>query len=121
MFFSRVRYLQGVFTPSGGAPPGVSTDTNTVTVPTIVSVSLPTAATEVSYVLPAGTKTFLLKTETLNARLQLSYTSGQSGTLYLTIPYSANYTVSGLDAGASITLYVQSNKASTAVEIVSWA
>lgn len=91
-----------------------------VTTPTITNTTIALANTEETFSLPAGTKRFLLKTRTPNVKMQLSYVSGQSGTTYLTILPGTYYLEDGVDAGASLTLYIQSNKDSTVVELLSW-
>lgn len=91
-----------------------------VTAPTIINTTIVLADSEEAFSLPAGTKRFLLKTRTPNVRMQLSYVLGESGTTYLTILPGTYYLEDGVDTGASLTLYVQSNKASTVVELLSW-
>lgn len=89
---------------------------DTDTTATIYNVSTPLAATEYSQALPADTKQFILKTRS-NAKLQLSYTSGQSGTLFVTIHGSAVY--SDDNFYSSQTLYFQVDKSDT-VEIIAY-
>lgn len=121
MINTRVRFLYSVFTPSGGAPSGAPGETNTVTNPTIFNLDLPIVNTEDSYILPAGTKQFLVQVRNSNAKLQLAYISGDSSLNFLTIKPNNWYSMDGLDATASVTLYIQSNLANTVVEITSWA
>ena len=103
---------------SGGSTSVAISGVNT---PSIQNVTITLAATEETITLPAGTRRFMIKTRTENAKMQISYVSGESGTQYLTLIPGAVYKEDGIDAAASVSLYVQSNKASTVVELVSWA
>lgn len=85
--------------------------------PTIYNVSVPLAATEVSQALSAGVKRFTIKVRG-NSTLQLAFTSGQSGTNYISIPFGCTYTEDGLNFSG--TLYFQTVKASQTVEILEW-
>lgn len=110
----------GVFSPSGVS--NVSSDNTDllVTTPAISNTTLGSANTESSIALPAGTKRFSLRARG-QAKLQLAYSSGDSGITYLTILPGNIYTEELIDASASLTVYVQSNKSSTTVELVSWS
>jgi hypothetical protein len=111
-----------VFTPSGsGGLPSSPVTTVKPGTPTIDNVSLPLAGTEYSYVLPAGTQRFVLKLRSYSASLQLSYTLGQSGLVYLTLPPGTNYSEADILETVTITLYMQATANSQIVEIVSWA
>lgn len=90
----------------------------TSTTPTIYNVSAVTAGTEYSQVLPSNTKSFVLKSRG-NAKVQLSYTSGQSGTSFLTIPAGAVYTDENFYT--SLTVYFQANKNGETIEIIAFA
>lgn len=110
------------FTPagSGGLPPS----TVTLIVPTtatVANVPVPLATTEVSYALPAGTSRFMVKAREYLADIKLSYSSGTSGTVYITIPRGCNYSEAEVNTGTAHTLYFQTNVASQVVEIISWA
>lgn len=111
------------FTPagSGGAPstpvtiPGL-----TVLTPTIANVSIPLAGTEVSYILPAGTKRFLILLRTPSmAKLKLAYVSGDSGLLYVTVNPGCHYG-EGEILTPSLTLYFQATLPGQVAEVVSW-
>lgn len=91
-----------------------------VTTPTISNVLLTTANTEVSHALPASTKMFLMQNRG-NGRIQLSYTSGQSGITFVTIWPGNIKWIDTINPSAVITIYMQSNLASQTVEIESWA
>lgn len=88
--------------------------------PTVFNLSLPVADTEGSYTLPAGTKKFSVFARE-RSRVQLSYTSGQSGTTFMTIKPGFEYVRSEIEAAASITIYCQSSKNGEVVEIESWS
>jgi hypothetical protein len=89
-----------------------------VVTPTIANQITTLANTEYSYTFPANTKRFSLRTRG-NAKLQISFVSGQSGTNFLTVFAGTKYEEIGLNA-PSITAYFQSNKAGEVVEILSW-
>ena len=90
----------------------------TVTNPTITNVTLGSAGTEQSIALPANSKRLYLKTPE-DAKLQFTYSAGQSGTSYITIPMGCNYTEQNIDR-PSTTVYLQSNKTGTIVQVLSW-
>lgn len=86
--------------------------------PTTANVSMTNAATEYSYAFPEGTKKFKIKLRALNALLQVAFTSGASGTTYLTVPYGDFLEVNAKVGGA--TIYFQSPSASQMAEIQIW-
>lgn len=106
-----------VFAPSGSGSQGGSSQ-STVSTATIQNITLATATTEYTITIPANSKRFTLKTRN-NSILKVSYTSGQSGINYFTIGYGVCYTEDSLD-GSSLTLYLQSSKDSTIIEVLSW-
>lgn len=87
--------------------------------PIVENVSLPLADTEVTHVLPTGTKRFLIKLRD-SATLKLAYAVGTSGTVYQTIPKNVYYSESFIGSGTT-TLYIQSPSASQTAEITSWS
>lgn len=89
-----------------------------VSTPTIQNVTITTADTEQSIALPSSTERFRLCVRG-SSKLQLAYTSGQSGTNYITIWPGAFYEESNLDI-SSLTLYVQASQTGEVVEIISW-
>lgn len=112
----------GIFSPSGAGQTGGSGSSIEVTNPLITNVSVPLAATEVAIALPANTKRFLIRARKVSnayPQIQLAYISGDSGTIYLTVPGGAYYSEGEIDA-PSLTLYIQSNTPATIIEIVSW-
>ena len=87
--------------------------------PVIYNVTMTTADTEYSQALPANTRKFLIKCRTSFA-IKLSFTSGQSGTTYLTVPADMTYWEDQINV-ASITLYLQCATAAQVAEIVAWS
>lgn len=87
--------------------------------PLVANVSIPTANTEVSYALPAGTKKFYIKLREGSASIKLAYVAGTSGTTYVTVHRGNWYGEEALDVPAT-TLYFQADVASQIAEIVSW-
>jgi hypothetical protein len=87
------------------------------TSPVITNVAIVAANTEVSHSLGASTKSFLIRVRGL-ARLQLSYTSGDSGTTFVTVPKGCNYSEGGIDFSG--VLYFQTDKPTQTVEILEW-
>lgn len=103
-----------------GSNTGLTTSVNPlVTNPTIVNLSIPLANTEVSYVFPAGTKRFSLQNR-FDGKITLAYAVGDSGILYYTIWPGNEFAENNIHVSASITIYVQSPKASQIIEIRSW-
>lgn len=87
--------------------------------PNVINVTSPGAAnTEFSQSLSTNTKQFLLRTRG-NGKLQLSFTSGQSGTTFITLEKNASLSQQNLEL-TNITLYMQCDKASEIIEILEW-
>ncbi len=78
----------------------------------------PTPGTEESQAFTSGTKQFTIRVRG-NATLQFAFSSGQSGTNFITLPPRASYTVSDIDFSG--TIYFQVDKASQVVEILEWS
>lgn len=106
------------FTPSGASGSTATVILSGASVPVVSNVSIVSANTEYSFLLPTNTKRFLLKVRG-QASLKLSYASGQSGTTYVSLPSSGVYGEDSLSATA-VTLYFQSPSPTQIVEIVSW-
>jgi len=87
--------------------------------PVVTNIPVASSGTETSFVFPVGTKKIFMKVRD-NARLQLSFTSGQSGTNYVTIPPGANYCEPSLNLTSSLTAYFQVSKAAQVVEVLYW-
>lgn len=87
-------------------------------VPKVHNISIPLASTEVSFVIPAGTRKFRFKIRE-NSKAQIAYASTESGTKFFSVPPGSVYIEEDVDAGTS-TLYFQTVKASQTAEIITW-
>lgn len=106
------------FAPTGPASP--STVANLfLTTPVITNESLLVSGTEYAVVIPAGSVKFRIYSRK-HGKLQYSYTSGQSGLAYLTIESGNSHTEEGITSSASLTIYIQSSKASDILEVLTW-
>lgn len=90
----------------------------TPTVKTIYNVDVNLINTEFSQALPASTVEFLLKSRTGTQTIKLAYNSGDSGSLYYTIPKGTEYNDGNFHD--SLTVYFQANITGI-VEIVAWS
>lgn len=90
------------------------------TATTIANVTMTDANTEYSYALPSGTKVFRMKLRSQSASFKLSFTSGQSGTTYITVNQGGSYGESGVSL-SSKTLYFQSPTAAQTMEVISYS
>ncbi len=86
----------------------------TDTTVTIFNVTLGAINTEQSQVLPVNTKEFLIRTRG-NSELKLAYSSGDSGTLFTTVPRKATKVVSQFFT--TQTIFFQSPQTGDIVEI----
>ncbi len=91
-----------------------------VSTPTIVNTTLTTANTEYSHIFGADTKKFTIKNRGAG-QVKIAYILGDSGTTYITIWPGGVYEAPCLDLSATLTVYMQSPKASQLIEIASWA
>lgn len=87
--------------------------------PTVANTALTSADTEYSYAIPAGTQRIRFKLRALNALLKYSFTSGASGSTYITVPYGDVVEINDARVGGQ-TIYFQSPTASQTVEITTW-
>ena len=88
--------------------------------PFIVNLTLGVAGTESSIVLPVNTVRFVIR-ERRNGKLQFSWTAGQSGTTFFTIPRGNSYSEEGLQLVAPKTIYLQApNKDNADIELIYW-
>lgn len=87
--------------------------------PTVQNITMTTAGTEYTATLPTGTTQFEIRSR-LYGKLQFSYTNGQSGTIYRTLPQGCAYSEAGLLLTAPLAVYVQSSKDNDVLEVVSW-
>lgn len=88
--------------------------------PTIVNLTLTSADTEYSQLIPTGTKKFSVQCRT-DKGLKFSYIEGESGTVFHSIPEGATYTEFGVNTGPGVKIYLQSETANVVVEIIFWA
>ena len=91
---------------------------NVLNQPNIYNVTMTNADTEYLQSLPAGTKRFSIKCRG-NYDMKLSFTQGESGTKYVTIPAGFEYNEQNLRL-LNITLYFQCVAAGQVAEIVAW-
>jgi hypothetical protein len=85
--------------------------------PSIANLSMPTKNTEYSISLPSNSRQFILRPRA--GKIQLSFTSGQSNTTYITIPKGSAFDVGDIKA-TSLTIYMRSDTANEVVEVMSW-
>lgn len=86
--------------------------------PTIYNINAAVSGTEYSQALPMGTTQFLIRA-TNKAKMQISYSPGQTSTVFLTVTPGTIYTVESVKLTGK-TIYFQSTKNDTPVEIVAW-
>jgi hypothetical protein len=86
--------------------------------PTIYNLTLTSANTEYSQSIPEYTSKIMIKCRTSSA-IKLSYTSGESGSLYMTIPSGQTYWDDNI--GTASTIYLQSTSAGVVAEILCWS
>lgn len=82
----------------------------------VTNVTLTLQNTEYSHPLTSNLKQCIIKARGF-AKLQISFTSGDSGTKFLTIPNGTSLSLNDLDF-TSKTLYLQSDTSSVVVEIL---
>ena len=92
---------------------------NRAATPVVYNVTMTNANTEYSQALPANTKKFLIKCRTAYD-IKVCFTSGASGTTYLTVPAGSAYCET-LIQPAVLTLYFQCATAAQVAEIVAWS
>jgi hypothetical protein len=78
------------------------------------------ANTEYSYGLPVGTKNIYLKTPTPNAQLLVSWAAGMTSISGQTVYPGSEYGRINLDPTTNWSIYWQSNKPNTIIEIETW-
>ena len=84
----------------------------------ITNLSIPLATTEVAHTLLTDVKK-LYVTARGKVNLQFSYTIAESGTKYISIPKNTAYSESDINLSSGV-LYIQSDTATTTVEIKEW-
>lgn len=86
---------------------------------TTANVTMTTANTEYSYTFPANTSSFHMKLRAQNVKFKHCWTSGESGTTYMTTPQNSLQSRPGIDL-SGVTIYFQSDTASQEMEIDSY-
>lgn len=104
---------------SSFSPGDIVVKTPNPTNPTIYNLTASLAATEYNHVVAAGTLYFKISARGLST-LKLSFTSGQSGTVYVTIPSGSKWCSPNLSGTASLTIYFQTTKSNEVVEVEEW-
>src|SRR6266850_7972436 len=99
------------FSPSGisnasGVP--VSVEINGAVNPVITNISMALAGTEYTVTLPSNTTKFMFKLRN-TADVQLAYSAGTTGTIYISIPRFTFYSESDLTPAGVIDLFFQAN------------
>lgn len=84
---------------------------------TVFNVAAATASTEYSQALPANTKRFILRARN-RSQIQIAYTSGQSGTTYVTLRPGAVFEDNSFYL--TQTIYFQCSQGGETVEIVAY-
>jgi hypothetical protein len=84
----------------------------------VFNIAIPIANTEQSYALPNFTKAFYLKIRENNANLKVSFTLGDSGITYFTVPRGTNFFIQNLDFSG--TIFFQATAICT-LELVVWS
>jgi len=90
-----------------------------VTAASVDEVSMPTANNNYTYVLPAGTKRYLIQLKE-HGNMLLNWGTA-TGTKDIEIPRGADHHISFIDPAASITLNFQSDKPNDTARIVTWS
>jgi hypothetical protein len=90
----------------------------TLQVPSITNTTLAVAGTEYTLPLPAGTKSFLLRSRGYS-RLRIGYGINSTNTAWMEVSPGCSYRENGL-GGTTTNIYVQSNSAGEVVELLSW-
>jgi hypothetical protein len=97
--------LQDLINAIGGTSP---------TTTTLINLTVPTANTEVSQVLPTNTKSFSIYNRD-KSKIQLAFTSGESNTNYITIPPGKTYYNNNFYT--NLTIYLRCYKGAQTIEI----
>lgn len=91
-----------------------------VSEPNVVNLTAPVAGDEYSYTLPVGIKRYKFRVRNGQAKLNLSYVSGESGTNFWTVNRGAYYEEKDIDASSGITLFYQTTHDNSEIEILYW-
>lgn len=96
------------------------TNESSATNPAVYNVSMVSSATEYSFTIPSGAKSFVLKDRDYSSTLKLSFVlNGTSGT-YITLPRGCNYQDGDLNLTTTKNIYLKSDKNNVTVELIVW-
>lgn len=102
-----------------GQPLSISLDSLYSENLTIYNVNAAVSGTEYSQVLSSNTKKILIRARQ-NAKLQVAFAAGTTGTNYISVELGASLTIGDLLLTGK-TIYFQANKTSVDVEILEWS
>jgi deoxycytidylate deaminase len=105
------------FISSGGSQ---SVSLTGLSSPTVANEELVDAGTEYEVTLSPNTRHFTIHARN-GARLQLAFQSGESSTNYITIWPGSTYSSPITESGAFASVYVQASKATTTIEVTTYA
>jgi hypothetical protein len=105
-----------IFNPNPDSPESLNVPLQNVL---IKRVAIALANTEQSYIIPAGTRAYTLRNESLVAPIKWTFTATESGTQYRTLYPGESVEKDGLYL-VSKTLYFQSSNAGDIIEIETW-
>jgi len=90
--------------------------------PTVLNIAAPLANTEYSFVLPANTNKFEIRSRDSKALVKFCYTLGASGTTYFTVNRGCAYRQESLRLTTitSRTIYFQTSSAANILEVIAW-
>lgn len=91
-----------------------------VATPNLFNVPCPVAGSEYSQLLPSNTAQLQLRSRNSQARLQLAWVSGTTSTTFLTLTPGTIYTLDNVKLNSK-TVYFNSSKDDTIVEILTWS
>lgn len=110
----------GVFSPAGAPAPSTVTATGAKATRVNQTETLLVAGTEYTIAFPNALKSFRIRIRSGGGKVQIASVSGQSGTNYETLLPGVQYWEEDLGSLNGFELYVQSNKAGTVLEVISW-
>lgn len=93
-------------------------NTPTVNTPIITNISVGTPNTQFSHAFDSDTKRFMIRTRN-NGKMNIAFTSGQTGTNYITLRPGNIYFEEDVQNTGALTIYFQVNKADI-VEVLEW-
>lgn len=92
----------------------------TVSAGQIANISAPVAGTEYSFTLAAGVGSFEMNARG-NAKVQWSFITGQTNTVFKTLFPGSNYEKSGLNLTTPMTIYFETNKTGEVLEVITYS